>query len=119
MKLSVKLFMASLVVAGLALVKPISAAPETWTGTISDSMCKGSHGDKGGTPQKDHDCAVTCAKNGGFVFVTEGKDKKPLILKIADQKSADLVTHAGHKVTVTGELKGDTVTITKITMIKQ
>ena len=33
MKLTVKLFVATLVIAGLALVKPISAAPETWTGT--------------------------------------------------------------------------------------
>jgi hypothetical protein len=120
MKLTLKLFMGSLVIAGLALVAPVKAAPMTWTGTISDSMCGASHGDKGGTMAKDHECANTCAKKpgGSYVFVTEGKDKKPLILKIADQKSADLTTHAGHKVELTGELKGDTITISKITMVK-
>jgi hypothetical protein len=119
MKLTVKLFMAALVIAGLTLVNPVTAAPMTWTGTISDAMCKGAHGDKGGTEQKDHDCSVTCAKSGGYVFVTQDKDKKTLVLKIADQKSKDLETHAGHKVEVTGELKGDTVTISKITMVKK
>jgi hypothetical protein len=119
MKLTVKLFMASLVIAGLALVKPVAAAPQTWTGTISDAMCGADHGANGGTMQKDHDCANTCAKKAGgsYVFVTEGKDKKPLVLKLADQKSADLTTHAGHKVELTGELKGDTITVSKITML--
>jgi len=79
MKLTVKLFMAALVIAGLTLVKPVTAAPMTWTGTISDAMCKGAHGDKGGTEQKDHDCSVTCAKSGGYVFVTQDKDKKTLV----------------------------------------
>jgi hypothetical protein len=109
--------MASLVVVGLTMIKPVTAAPMTWTGTISDSMCGASHGDKGGTQQKDHDCAVACAKKpgGSYVFVND-KDKK--VYKIADQKSADLVTHAGHKVEVTGELKGDTITVSKIVMPK-
>lgn len=115
MKLTVKLFMASLVIAGLAMIKPVTAAPMTWTGVISDAMCAGSHGDKGGTPAKDHDCSIACQKKAGgsFVFVND-KDKK--VYKIADQKSADLVTHAGHKVELTGELKGDTITVTKIAM---
>jgi len=115
MKLTVKLFMASLVIAGLAMIKPVTAAPATWTGTISDAMCAGNHGDKGGTQQKDHDCAVSCAKKAGgsYVFVND-KDKK--VYKIANQKMADLETHAGHKVELTGELKGDTITVTKIAM---
>jgi hypothetical protein len=115
MKLTVKLFMASLVVVGLTMIKPVTAAPATWTGSISDAMCGASHGDKGGTQQKDHDCAVSCAKKtgGSYVFVND-KDKK--IYKIANQKFADLETHAGHKVELTGELKGDTITVTKIAM---
>ena len=117
MKLTVKLFMASLVVVGLTMIKPVTAAPMTWTGTISDAMCAGAHGDKGGTQQKDHDCSVTCAKKpgGSYVFVND-KDKK--VYKIADQKSKDLETHAGHKVELTGELKGDTITVSKIVMPK-
>jgi hypothetical protein len=115
MKLTVKLFMASLVIAGLALIKPVSAAPTTWTGTISDAMCAGAHGDKGGTPQKDHDCSVSCAKKAGgsYVFVND-KDKK--VYKIANQTFKDVEVHAGHKVELTGELKGDSITVTKIAM---
>jgi hypothetical protein len=52
MKLTVKLFMASLVIAGLAMIKPVTAAPQTWTGSISDAMCNGAHGDKGGRNRK-------------------------------------------------------------------
>ena len=117
MKLTVKLFMASLVIAGLAMIKPVTAAPTTWTGSISDAMCGASHGDKGGTQQKDHDCATACAKKpgGSYVFVND-KDKK--IYKLADQKMADLAVHAGHKVELTGELKGDTITVSKIVMPK-
>ena len=89
------------------------AAASKWTGTISDAMCGKSHGDKGGTMQKDHDCAVKCAKNGSYVFVSGDK-----IYKIADQKSKDLETHAGHKIEVEGSMKGDTITISKITMMK-
>jgi hypothetical protein len=117
MKLTVKLFMASLVVVGLTMIKPVTAAPATWTGTISDSMCAGAHGDKGGTPAKDHDCSVTCAKKAGgsYVFVND-KDKK--VYKIANQTMPDVMTHAGHKVDLTGELKGDTITVSKIVMPK-
>ena len=46
------------------------------------------------------------------MFVGE-KDK---VYKIANQDFAGLKTHAGHEVTVTGETKDDTVTITKIEM---
>ena len=115
MKLTVKLFMASLVIAGLTMIRPVTAAPMTWTGTISDAMCAGAHGDKGGTQQKDHDCSVACAKKAGgsYVFVND-KDKK--VYKISNQKMAELETHAGHKVELTGELKGDTITVSKIAM---
>ena len=90
-------------------------AEEKWTGTISDAMCGKSHGARGGTEQKDHDCAVRCASNGGYVFVAGDK-----ILKFdaASQKMKDLETHAGHKVEITGTLKGDTITVTKVAMVK-
>ena len=43
------------------------------------------------------------------------KDK---IYKIANQDFAGLKAHAAHNVTVTGTLKDDTITITKIDMPK-
>lgn len=115
MKLQMKVLIATLAVAAFVGVQSLAAA-ETLTGKISDSMCGASHGDKGGTMAKDHDCATGCVKGGStYVFVTE-KDNK--IYKIANQKLADLTTHAGHTVTITGEVKGDTITVTKVEMQK-
>ena len=46
------------------------------------------------------------------VFVVGDK-----IYKIADQKMAALEQHAGHKVEIEGTLKGDTIAVTKVTML--
>jgi hypothetical protein len=116
---SSKLAISMAIAMSLASVSFISAQqtsqPEQkWTGNISDAMCGKSHGANGGTMQKDHDCAVKCAAKGSYVFVSGDK-----IYKIADQKMADLTTHAGHKVEITGTMKGDTITVSKVTMLKQ
>jgi len=42
-----------------------------------------------------------------------------LAKKIADQKMKELEQHAGHKVEIAGTMKGDTITVTKVTMLKQ
>ena len=90
-----------------------TAAAEKWTGNISDAMCGKSHGGNGGTPQKDRDCTLKC-KGEGYVFVVGDK-----IFKFADQKMKELEMHAGHKVEIEGTMKGDTITVTKVTMLKQ
>jgi len=92
------------------------AADQTWTGQISDSMCGASHAKMiaAHAPAKmtGRDCALACVKAGGkYVFVTGGK-----VYSIANQDLADLQTHAGHTVRLTGEMKGDTVTVSKIVM---
>ena len=118
MRLTARVFVAAMIVLAVGSVRSLGAAPQTWTGKVSDSMCGASHGANGGTMQKDHDCAVSCAKKdkGSFVFVTE-KDKKPTIYKIANQTMAELTQHAGHTIELTGELKGDTITVSKIVML--
>ena len=111
---------ARLVVAAVAVAAVISvrvtAQETTWRGKISDAMCKGDHKDNGGTLAKDHDCSVKCAKSGGYVFVTE-KDKKSTIYKISNQDMKDVTVHAGHPIDLTGTLKGDTITVSKIVML--
>jgi hypothetical protein len=91
------------------------AADQTWVGQISDSMCGASHAGMAASHPglTDRDCALACVKGGGkFVFVSDGK-----VYKIANQDSPLLQTHAGHAgVTLTGEMKGDTITVSKITM---
>ena len=62
-------------------------------------------------PLEDPACVLACVDGGGkFVFMDKGD--KPL--QIANQDFADLKKHPGVPVTLTGELKGDIITITKI-----
>ena len=90
------------------------AAPETWTGKISDDHCGNTHKPMEGKKMSDRECTEICIKGGGkYMFVV--KDK---VYQIADQKDAALATHAGHTVMLTGEMKGDTITVAKIEMPK-
>jgi hypothetical protein len=89
---------------------PLKAADKTWTGTISDSTCGKSHGDNGGTVAKDHECAVKCVKGGAQYVLVVGEK----IYKLADQKMPWYEDGAGHVVQVTGNLKGDTITVTML-----
>ena len=60
----------------------------------------------------DRDCTEACVRGGSkYVLVVDGK-----VLQIANQDNKDLATHAGHAVTVTGEMSGQAITIAKISM---
>ena len=92
------------------------AADQTWTGKISDSMCGASHAKMAAAhpdaKMTDRDCTLACAKAGGkYVFVTGGK-----VYNIANQDDPALQMHAGHTVQLTGDMKGDTITVSKIVM---
>jgi hypothetical protein len=87
-------------------------ADETWKGTISDSACASKHSaDKhGGNAQKHEDCVARCVERGSeYVFLTGEK-----VYKIANQNFADLKANAGKEVSLTGELKGESITVSKI-----
>jgi hypothetical protein len=88
------------------------AADQTWTGTISDKMCGADHKQMSGK-LSDRDCTLACTKGGTpYALVTGGK-----VYELSTHES-DLKTHAGHKVTVTGELKGDKIVVSKVEMSK-
>jgi hypothetical protein len=92
------------------------AADKTWTGKISDSMCGVSHtkmmAEHKPPSKNDRDCTLECVKAGGkYVFVSDGK-----VYHIENQDLALLQDHAGHTVRLTGEMKGDTITVSKIVM---
>jgi hypothetical protein len=114
-EMKLKKMLACLTVA-VAMCAAPALAEDSWKGKISDSMCKAKHG--GGEHAKkmtDRECAEKCIDGGAsYVFVGEG-DK---VYSIANQKFPGLKTHAGHDVTVTGTMKGDTLTVTKIEMPK-
>jgi len=91
----------------------LAAEPQTWTGKISDAMCAKSGGKHNGDPK---DCIDKCIKGGDkYVLVV---DKK--IYAISNQKFADLAKFAGDTpVMVTGEMKDDTITVSKIAAPKK
>ena len=83
----------------------LTAVADEWTGYISDSKC----GAKGAKDEHG-ECAAKCVKGGASpVFVTDGK-----VYKIDD--SSKVQDHIGHKVTITGELKGDTLQVQDVKM---
>ena len=96
-------------------VMSASAAEETWTGKISDSMCGAKHNTSAehGAKMSDRDCTLACVKehNAKYVFVRNGK-----VYQIANQDLPALQEHAGHTVKLTGEMSGDTITVAKIAM---
>lgn len=89
-------------------------AEQTWTGKIGDSACGARHEEaaEGQGVMPDRECTQACVRGGSrYILVVDGK-----VLKIANQDSKDLAAHAGHTVTITGEMKGDQVTVSKIEM---
>jgi ADP-glucose pyrophosphorylase len=97
----------------MMMAGPMLAAE--YKGRISDAMCNAKHakGEHGTKEMTDRQCVEACVKSGEkYVFIGDG-DK---VYKIDNQDFAGLKTHAGHDVTVTGEAKGDTLTISKIEM---
>jgi hypothetical protein len=105
-----------IVAAAVVLMMSAPAFAETWTGAISDSMCGAKHqaGEHTGKKMTDRDCTEACIKGGAkYVFVSGDK-----VYTIANQDFAGLKTHAGHTVKLTGEMKGDSVTVSKIEMPK-
>jgi hypothetical protein len=119
MKQRITLLLAGLALVGFVAVQSAGAQntsdEKTWTGKLSDSMCGADHKAEGGTMEKDHKCTLDCVKGHGseYVFVNNA-DKK--IYKIGNQKFTALEAHAGHPVELTGTMKGDTITVTKIAM---
>ena len=93
------------------------AAADTWKGTLSDSMCGAKHSAEkhGGDAKKHEACVEKCIKNGGeYVFLSNDK-----VYKISNQSFAGLKAHAGQEVNLTGEMKGDTITVSKVEMPKK
>jgi len=103
--------------AGFASVA--SAATMTMTGVVSDSMCGASHAKMMArhkdAKMTDRDCTTGCVKAGAkYVFVSDGK-----VYQIANQNQPDLVKEAGDQVSLTGNVNGDTLTVSKVAMAKR
>jgi hypothetical protein len=101
----------TLAVVTLSLVA-LRAAEQTWVGEISDSACAMKHesGVENVPPPPANECVANCIR-GGSKYVIVASDK---VFQIVNQNAAGLGDLAGSKVKITGELKGDAVTISKI-----
>jgi hypothetical protein len=103
-----------LAAAVLFVAGPALAAEKTWTGTISDAKCNGTHhkAEHGSQSDSDHDCVTKCVDAGSkYVFISGGKT-----YQIANQDFAALKDHGGHRVALTGDMKDDTITVSKVEM---
>ena len=86
----------------------LSAMAADMTGFVSDAKCAA---DVAKAESEGHaNCAAACARKGAeLVFVSGGK-----VYKVDDQ--AKLKDHAGHKVTISGKVEGDTLKVDSVKM---
>jgi hypothetical protein len=86
----------------------LSAMAADMTGYVSDAKCAA---DVAKVEADGHaNCAAACARKGAeLVFVSGGK-----VYKVDDQ--AKVKDHAGHKVTISGKVDGDTLKIDSVKM---
>ena len=90
--------------AALALGLAGSMMAAEFKGFVEDTKCSGMPEMKG-----DADCAKKCIKGGSPAVLVTPAGK---IYKIDNQEK--IVAHAGENVTVTGKLKGDTLTVDSV-----
>lgn len=82
-------------IAAASVTMAFAAGPQSLSGTISDSMCKGDH--KSMNMGSDAKCTVECVKSmGGKYILWDGTSA----WELSDQKGAE--KFAGKKVKVTG-----------------
>jgi len=93
---------------GVSMLAFTASAAEM-TGYISDAACAKKDVAKAAS-DAHAGCAQGCAKKGtALVFISDGK-----VYKIDDQ--AKVQDHAGHKVTITGNVDGDTLKVDSVKM---
>jgi hypothetical protein len=99
-----------LVLASLCVVYA-NGAEQTWIGEITDSACKFEHVPvaEGEPVLPSPECVKVCLR-GGSKYVLLVDDK---LFDIENQKHPDLEKLAGRKVKLTGELKGNSITVSK------
>ena len=94
-------------VASLAAFFVAGAMAESLTGTISDDKCAAKHE---AASANDTACVQSCIKRGGApVLVSGGK-----VYKISADSKDKVMSNLGQKVTVTGKIDGDTVTVESV-----
>ncbi|HEY3743102.1 MAG TPA: hypothetical protein VGL53_24815 [Bryobacteraceae bacterium] len=91
----------------LLAVFAMGAFAESWSGTITDANCGAKHVD---ASEKSQACAKACVKRGAAAVLVVG-DK---VMKFDDSSKAKVADFVGQKVEVTGDIKGDTITVASV-----
>jgi hypothetical protein len=97
---------------GIGLSALSLGGQQSWNGEIGDNHCNLEHEPiaEGDPVLPSPECVKLCVKSGyKYIFILEDK-----AFTISNQDNADLAKFAGHEVKVTGEMKGDVLTISKI-----
>jgi hypothetical protein len=85
------------------------AAEQSWTGSVSETMCGTDH-TKMGKAMNDRDCTIVCVKRGvPYALVSDGK-----AYRLSGHES-ELRPHAGETVTVMGDMKGNVIHVSRVT----
>ncbi|MFB3920221.1 MAG: DUF5818 domain-containing protein [Terriglobia bacterium] len=85
------------------------AGGKSWTGVVSDSHCGAKHSEASAAAAG---CVASCVKGGAkYVLVSAGK----VYQLDAQDKFAD---YAGKSVKVSGEMKGDAITVASVEAAK-
>jgi len=96
----------SLLLMGMAF----TALAGEYTGYIVDANCAAKQGAKAASDGHAN-CAAKCIKGGAPAVLVDADGK---IYKISDQDKVK--DHAGHKVTISGSLNGDTLSVDSVKM---
>jgi uncharacterized protein YdeI (BOF family) len=86
----------------------LTALADSFSGTISDSMCAAKHA---AATDADKKCVEGCIKHHGAEPVLVVGDK---VYRISADSKDKVMSHLGDKVTVEGTLSGDTITIASV-----
>ena len=87
-----------------------AAAPQTFTGIVTDAMCGKDHSMMGMKP--DAKCVTACVKEGSKYALIVGDN----VYDLSDQKTPE--KFAAQKVKVTGTLNGKTIQVQSMTAAK-
>jgi hypothetical protein len=90
----------------------VHPAEQIWTGEIGDSHCRFEHEplNEGDNILPSPECVKLCLKSGyKYMLITDDK-----LYAIANPENPDLAKFAGQTVKLTGELKGDAITVSRI-----
>jgi hypothetical protein len=97
-------------VAAVSLAQSSPSKSESVSGYITDAKCAA----KGGSVS-NADCAKKCIEKGEKAVLVTDSDKKVLSIDNQDAVKA----HAGHHVSVTGTVTGDTLHVDKVAMLEE